>query len=99
MKIPSWFNQNRFTSHFRITASEKTFGTTANSLRFVLVLAAVLGMGGGVAFAQEPQDGPPCPTSTLAPYGLAPDSHCAGTGCLRSEERRVGEECRSRWSP
>ena len=58
MKIPSWFNQNRFTSHFRITASEKTFRTTANSLRFVLVLAAVLGMGGGVAFAQEPQDGP-----------------------------------------
>ena len=21
------------------------------------------------------------------------------TGCLRSEERRVGKECRSRWSP
>jgi len=40
---------------------------------------AVLGMGGGVAFAQ---DGPPCPTSTLAPYGIAPDNHCDGTGCL-----------------
>ena len=24
---------------------------------------------------------------------------CAGTGPLRSEERRVGKECRSRWSP
>jgi hypothetical protein len=43
---------------------------------------AVLGMGGGVAFAQQPQDGPPCPTSILAPFGLAPDSHCDGTGCL-----------------
>jgi hypothetical protein len=43
---------------------------------------AVLGMGGGVAFAQQPQDGPPCPTSILAPYGLAPDNHCNGTGCL-----------------
>jgi hypothetical protein len=43
---------------------------------------AVLGMGGGVAFAQQAQDGPPCPTSTLAPSGLAPDSHCDGTGCL-----------------
>ena len=21
------------------------------------------------------------------------------TGCIRSEERRVGKECRSRWSP
>ena len=24
---------------------------------------------------------------------------CAQTGVLRSEERRVGKECRSRWSP
>jgi hypothetical protein len=45
---------------------------------------AVLGMGGGVAFAQQPPNGPPCPTSTLAPFGLAPDSHCDGTGCLVS---------------
>ena len=37
---------------------------------------------GGVAFAQQPPNGPPCPNSTLAPYGLAPDSHCNGTGCL-----------------
>ena len=32
---------------------------------------------GDVAFAQQD-----CPTSILAPYGLAPDSHCDGTGCL-----------------
>jgi len=37
---------------------------------------------GGVAFAQQPPDGLPCPNNTLAPYGLAPDSHCGGTGCL-----------------
>jgi len=43
---------------------------------------AVLGMGGGVAFAQQPQDEPPCPNSLLAPVGLAPDNHCDGTGCL-----------------
>jgi hypothetical protein len=61
---------------------EKTFRTTANSLRSILFLAAVLGMGGGVAFAQQPPDDPPCPTSTLAPYGLAPDSHCDRTGCV-----------------
>ena len=24
---------------------------------------------------------------------------CLGRRCLRSEERRVGKECRSRWSP
>lgn len=63
---------------------EKTFRTTANSLRFVLLLAVVLGMGGGVAFAQQPPNDPPCPNSRLAPSGLAPapGSHCAGTGCL-----------------
>jgi hypothetical protein len=45
---------------------------------------AVLGMGGGVAFAQQPPNDPPCPNSLLAPDGLAPDngSHCDGTGCL-----------------
>src|SRR5215471_16020330 len=61
---------------------KNTFCTTANSLRFILVLAAVLAVGGSVAFAQQPPNDPPCPTSTLAPYGLAPDSHCGGTGCL-----------------
>ena len=24
---------------------------------------------------------------------------CGGRGLMRSEERRVGKECRSRWSP
>jgi hypothetical protein len=52
------------------TTMEKTFRTTANSLRSVLLLAAVLGMGGGVAFAQQPPDGPPCPTSTLGALRL-----------------------------
>ena len=45
-------------------------------------LAAVVDIGGGVAFAQQPQTGGPCPTNVLAPFGLAPDSHCAGTGCV-----------------
>ena len=27
------------------------------------------------------------------------DEACAGDAALRSEERRVGKECRSRWSP
>ena len=26
-------------------------------------------------------------------------SGCSGLGYVRSEERRVGKECRSRWSP
>jgi hypothetical protein len=33
---------------------------------------------GSVAFAQ----GGPCPTCKLAEFGLAPDNHCDGTGCL-----------------
>src|SRR5215203_7197340 len=38
----------------------------------------------------------------LAPPGageLRPDARRAGDGAARSEERRVGKECRSRWSP
>ena len=31
--------------------------------------------------------------------GPTPGIGCAGRGLLRSEERRVGKECRSRWSP
>ena len=56
----------------------EALGRRKNSLR--LVLAAVLGSGGGFALAQS--NDPPCPDSVLAPDGLAPDSHCTGTGCL-----------------
>jgi hypothetical protein len=49
----------------------------------IFALVAVLGMGGGVAFAQQPQNGGPCPTSILAPFGLQREGHCApGTDCL-----------------
>ena len=30
---------------------------------------------------------------------LKDQAACAGGACERSEERRVGKECRSRWSP
>src|SRR5947209_1493735 len=56
----------------------EALGRRKSSLR--LVLAAVLGSGGGFALAQS--NDPPCPDSVLAPDGLAPDSHCTGTGCL-----------------
>lgn len=49
---------------------------------FVSVLVTIGGFGGDVAFAQRSPNGPPCPNSELTPYGVAPDSHCNGTGCL-----------------
>jgi hypothetical protein len=49
-------------------------------LRSLLVSATFLAFCSELAFAQQP-NAPPCPISQLAPYGLAPDSHCAGTGC------------------
>ena len=52
-----------------------------SSLRYGFLLILLAGCG-GVAFAQQPPNGPPCPTSTLAEFGLAPDLHCNGTGCL-----------------
>ena len=44
-------------------------------------------------------------TSRTAPYGYHIETEIVGTkgairiGLTRSEERRVGKECRSRWSP
>ena len=39
------------------------------------------------------------PEPADAPTGPEPEAHaCQGCG-NRSEERRVGKECRSRWSP
>ena len=37
----------------------------------------------------------------ITPYGIDPNcTGCCSTSCgSRSEERRVGKECRSRWSP
>src|SRR3712207_8905192 len=43
--------------------------------------------------------GPPQPTFTLLPDVGKPAVVALGEGNLRSEERRVGKECRSRWSP
>src|SRR5258707_11803122 len=36
---------------------------------------------------------------TVRPERDLVDAIAAGVGCVRSEERRVGKECRSRWSP
>ena len=38
-------------------------------------------------------------TLTSAKQGLSTDSIVKKSQVLRSEERRVGKECRSRWSP
>ena len=38
-------------------------------------------------------------TFTTAPAIVVYDQHGAAVGQTRSEERRVGKECRSRWSP
>src|SRR4029079_19829638 len=32
-------------------------------------------------------------------HALPEPARAPGTACVRSEERRVGKECRSRWSP
>ena len=35
----------------------------------------------------------------LAAHGVTDVFSVVGGGAMRSEERRVGKECRSRWSP
>ena len=36
---------------------------------------------------------------TIAACGASPDTFARKLSGIRSEERRVGKECRSRWSP
>ena len=38
-------------------------------------------------------------SSTYKNFGLIQANHCGIVDGSRSEERRVGKECRSRWSP
>src|ERR1051325_10719823 len=49
---------------------------------------AVAGQDGGAVCAHARQSDPTCF-----------ENGCASLLCHRSEERRVGKECRSRWSP
>ena len=39
------------------------------------------------------------PYEVIRAAGAIPATLCATSEVLRSEERRVGKECRSRWSP
>jgi hypothetical protein len=58
----------------------KAAGARKNASSLALALATVISSGGGLAHAQS--NAPPCPDSKLAPWGIAPDSHCAFNGCL-----------------
>src|SRR2546422_3830606 len=41
----------------------------------------------------------PCPTPSCCERSSSPARSAASSRWIRSEERRVGKECRSRWSP
>ena len=66
----------------------------SSMLRHLAALIAGLALSAG-AFAQA---FPSKPVRIIVPFapGSATDTIARG---LRSEERRVGKECRSRWSP
>ena len=49
--------------------------------------------------ARRPRSRPSCATTTSRPPNRSPLSLSSATLLTRSEERRVGKECRSRWSP
>ena len=50
-------------------------------MKSYLAAATIFSFCGGFALAQQPTE-PPCQNSQLAPFGISPDSHCGGTGCL-----------------
>ena len=58
--------------------------------------------GGGFAdrsFAGQERPGRDVQVTTGSPHGDGPRTITQRTKTVRSEERRVGKECRSRWSP
>ena len=62
-----------------------------SALVVLILLVAVL------APAITPQD--PTETHMTLAFERPGPGHIMGTDLTRSEERRVGKECRSRWSP
>jgi len=61
---------------------------------------------GGTIGTILPEIEPPGPSSRKTPFALTeimyhpfPETNSSGSSLERSEERRVGKECRSRWSP
>src|SRR3712207_8348091 len=51
------------------------------------------------ATASTETTAPTAPTATGGSFSSQLKSAMGGSGAARSEERRVGKECRSRWSP
>src|SRR2546426_1861075 len=62
-----------------------------------LSLVAGLGAIGALIFLLAPRLAAVLPALPALLWGAL--AVAAGAGALRSEERRVGKECRSRWSP
>ena len=70
------------------------------SRRDLLTASALLLAGPGAALRAAGREAAPGETPMVLcwnenPYGPSPAARLA----VRSEERRVGKECRSRWSP
>src|SRR5260221_14471449 len=77
-----------------LTASRKIAGT---SLRHNQSRAALNTAAPATTAMDWPGIPQPAHARTSEPAGIRMD--CAVKNALRSEERRVGKECRSRWSP
>ena len=67
----------------------------ASAARLAMLARAAQAAVGGVAAVA----GAPAPPPRPAPSTPASASETPAPSPIRSEERRVGKECRSRWSP
>src|SRR2546430_15193153 len=98
---PVWFqdrgraaldeSMSRFFNNIQ-AAFERTLRTTLRVHKPEL-FPALIGLGVMLLAPAVSAQKLPTPSST------SPNTHGAPQSVLRSEERRVGKECRSRWSP
>src|SRR5258706_14878747 len=69
------------------------FGVTSEYLLSARELQIKMAQGA------KPGEGGQLPGNKVYPWIARTRHTTAGVGLIRSEERRVGKECRSRWSP
>src|SRR5256885_8839497 len=76
------------------TCALPIFGSCVNAIRSAVSTVAAF----GVSVIAQPSNARVPSSTTLVSHGLTARPR-RGSSRIRSEERRVGKECRSRWSP
>src|SRR5258707_10584039 len=89
-------SRRRHTRYWRDWSSD----VCSSDLLLAAITIAIFGVLGMLIVDHGPWNKPKLQTAAVANYTTTGDAaRAVGATVTRSEERRVGKECRSRWSP